>query len=129
VIYIKAVRNAVATHITSQGAQQVMASTKKFGSNRHNISRKVVRMRTKDLMSWMSIAAELGISPKLARKLFQERTGEHQHHDHLQGKGGRFPRDWDTTAEVPYLPGKGQINDWFKLEAVDDSLVMSSNLG
>lgn len=85
---------------------------KKLGSNRHNVARKIVRLRTKELMSWADIAAMLEISPKLARKLFQERTGEHQHHDHLPAKGGRFPAQWTTTAEVPYLAGDGSINSW-----------------
>lgn len=91
-----------------------MNSNRKFGSNRHNVARKVVRMRTKDLLSWAEIAAQLEIAPRTARKLFQERTGEHQHHDHLPSKGGRFPADYTTDAEVPYLPGTGEINEWHK---------------
>jgi hypothetical protein len=92
-----------------------MPSNKKFGSNRHNVARKVVRLRTKDLLSWATIADLLEISPRTARKLFQERTGIHQHHDHLPTKGGRFPAEWETAAEVPYLPGTGEINDWYKV--------------
>lgn len=88
---------------------------KKFGSNRHNKSRQVVRMRTKDLMSWKAIGNALGVSAPTARKLFQERVGEHQHHDHIPGKSGRWPEWYDTTAEVPYLDGTGSVNEWFKL--------------
>lgn len=88
---------------------------RKFGSNRHNVARKVVRLRTKDLLSWADIAALLEVSPRTARKLFQERVGEVQHHDHLPSKGGRFPSGAFTTAEVPYLTGDGSVNEWFKL--------------
>lgn len=97
-----------------------MSANRKFGSNRHNISRKVVRLRTKDLLSWAEIAAILEIAPRTARKLFQERTGTHQHHDHLPNKGGRFPVEWATTAEQPVLPGNGEINEWFKAFSLAD---------
>lgn len=96
-----------------------MSGTKKFGSNRHNVARKVVRLRTKELLSWAEIAGRLEIAPRTARKLFQERTGVHQHHDHLPSKGGRFPADWNTAAEVPYLPGNGEINEWYKVFGSD----------
>lgn len=97
-----------------------MNSNRKFGSNRHNVARKVVRLRTKELLSWQAIADQLDIAPRTARKLFQERTGEHQHHDHLPSKGGRFPAQWDVDAEVaPYLPGTGEINEWHKRFGAD----------
>jgi hypothetical protein len=96
-----------------------MNNTKKFGKNRHNVGRKVVRLRTKDLLSWASIAAMLEISPRTARKLFQERVGEHQHHDHLPSRGGRFPNWWVTTAEQPVLPGDGTVNEWEKVLGAD----------
>ena len=96
-----------------------MSSNKKFGSQRHNVARKVVRMRTKGLLSWAAIAAELEIAPRTVRKLFQERVGSHQHHDHLPTKGGRFPAEYTTEAEVPYLDGTGQTNDWFKVGSVE----------
>lgn len=98
--------------------------SKKFGSNRHNVRRKVYRMRTKGLMSWQAIAAELDIAPRTARKLFQEQAGEHQHHDHLPNRGGRFPSGqynddtivvW-TPEEGAYLPGDGTHNSWNKVE-------------
>ncbi len=100
-----------------------MASNAKFNGNRHNVRSKIVRMRTKDLMSWAAIAAELEIAPRTARRIFQEKVGEGQHHDHLPSKGGRFPAGkfvneefivWTTTAEVPFLDGTGHVNDWFK---------------
>lgn len=98
--------------------------SKKFGSQRHNIRRKVVRMRLKDMLSWADIAAELDIAPRTARKLFQESEGEGQHHDHIPGKGGRFPAGklnddgvvvW-AAEEGVYLPGDGTHNVWFKTE-------------
>lgn len=95
------------------------SSNRKFGSQRHNVARKVVRLRTKELLSWQAIAAMLEISPKLARKLFQERVGEHQHHDHIAGRGGRFPQQWDTAAEVPYLTGDGNVNEWHRVAGSD----------
>jgi hypothetical protein len=101
--------------------------SKKFGSNRSNVRRKVYRMRTKNLMSWQAIAAELEIAPRTARKLFQEQAGEHQHHDHLPNRGGRFPSGqytkdetvvvW-TPEEAAYLAGDGSHNTWHKSEIV-----------
>lgn len=98
--------------------------TKDFGkTTRYNVRRKVVRMRTKDLMSWRDIAAALGIAPRTARRLFQEHVGEGQHHDHIPGKGGRFPSGqhkgenlvvFTTAAEKPYLDGTGHTNQWDK---------------
>lgn len=99
--------------------ESIMNNTKKFGSNRHNIARKVVRLRTKELLSWQAIADMLEISPKLARNLFQERIGTHQHHDHLPTKGGRFPAWWTTEAEMPFLAGDGSTNQWEKTYGAD----------
>ena len=82
---------------------------------RANISKQVVQMRTRKLMSWAAIGAEFGVAPRTARRLFQEAKGDHQHHDHLPNKGGRFP----TTA-VPAeqgkvrLAGNGAINTWVR---------------
>jgi hypothetical protein len=95
--------------------------SKKFGSQRHNVGRKVVRMRTKDLLSWATIAAALEISPRTARKLFQENRGVGQHFDHLPNKGGRFPAWWETAAEVPVLPGDGSNNDWDRVERPEEA--------
>lgn len=97
---------------------------KLFSGNRHNVIKKVVRMRTKSLMSWAAIAAELDIAPRTARKLFQEGRGVHQHHDHLPNKGGRFPAGQFTEEAVivwspeegAYLAGDGSNNVWFKTE-------------
>lgn len=100
--------------------------TKDFGSTRYNTQRKIVRMRTKDLMSWAAIGQALGMAPRTARRIFQERVGEGQHHDHLPNKGGRFPSGkvtkedtlivWKTTAKVPVLDGTGHVNSWDKYE-------------
>ena len=92
------------------------AAKGKFAGNRHNVRKRVVTMRTKKLMSWADIAAELEVAPRTARRIFQEAMGEHQHHDHLPGKGGRFP----TTAvpadpKAVVLPGNGAINTWVKV--------------
>lgn len=86
--------------------------------NRHNARKRVVTMRTKKLMSWAAIAAELEVAPRTARRLFQEAMGEHTHHDHLPNKGGRFP----TTAvpadpKLVVLPGDGSVNEWHKVVA------------
>jgi hypothetical protein len=94
--------------------------TRKFDKNRHNVAKKVVRLRTKDLLSWADIAAIIESSPRTARKLFQEARGEGQHFDHIPNRGGRWPSDWGTTAEVPYLPGTGENNDWDKYERPEE---------
>lgn len=88
------------------------------GTTRYNVSRKIVRLRTKDGLSWATIADMLDISPRTARKLFQERIGEGQHFDHLPNKGGRFPAAW-TTTEAPVLPLDGSVNEWFKVYGSD----------
>ena len=99
--------------------------------NRHNTIRRIVKLRTKDLLSWQDIAAMLEIAPRTARRLFQEAKGEHQHHDHLPGKGGRFPAgqyNADTQETIvwlpdledgvaPVLPGDGSVNPWYKVTA------------
>lgn len=95
--------------------------TKKFAKNRHNVARKVVRLRTKDLLSWADIAAIIESSPRTARKLFQEANGAGQHSDHLPSKGGRWPQDWETTAEMPYLDGTGHINQWDRVERPEEA--------
>ena len=66
-------------------------ANKKFGSQRGNKRSQVVRMRTKDQMSWADIAAALEIAPRTARRLFQEKQGQGSHHGLLPGKGGRRP--------------------------------------
>lgn len=88
----------------------------KFQGNRHNVARKVVRLRTKEMLSWATIAEQIGCSPRTARKLFQERQGAGQHSDHLVGKGGRWPSDWETAAEAPYIVAPGHVNQWDKVE-------------
>lgn len=98
--------------------------SKKFGSQRHNMAKKVYRLRTKKLLSWVDIGAEMDITPRMANRLFQEVAGKHQHHDHLPGKGGRFPSgrfgEESTVVWVPqegrYLSGDGTHNEWNKTE-------------
>lgn len=99
--------------------------TKQFGSQRHNMAKKVYRLRTKKLLSWVAIGTEMDITPRMANRLFQEVAGKHQQHDHLPGKGGRFPSgryiDEDTSivytpVEGAYLSGDGTHNEWTKVE-------------
>lgn len=99
--------------------------SKKFGSQRNNMRKKVYRLRTKGLLSWAAIAAELEVAPRTARTLFQEAAGTHQHHDHLPNKGGRFPSGQHTEDDTlivffpeaeRYLVGDGTHNAWFKQE-------------
>lgn len=103
--------------------------TKNFGTTRYNVRRKIVRMRTKDEMSWAAIAEELEMAPRTARRLFQEHVGEGQHHDHLEGKGGRFPAGtvnkdgkvttWKVAKGVaPYVTGGKPSGAWQKQEVV-----------
>lgn len=75
-----------------------MAAEKKFGKNRHNITRKVTSMRNKRGLSWAEIAKELEIAPRTARRLFQEKNGVGSHHGLLPGKGGRRPVDAAAAA-------------------------------
>lgn len=89
----------------------------KFSGNRHNVRKRVVTMRTKKLMSWQQIADELEVAPRTARKLFQEQVGEHQHHDHLPNKGGRYPTTAVPTGDSTVLPGDGSVNSWAKVGA------------
>jgi hypothetical protein len=98
-----------------QETPKAKANTK-FAGQRHNVRKRVVTMRTRKLMSWAAIAAELEVAPRTARRIFQEAKGEHTHHDHLPNKGGRFP----TTATpadpaLVVLPGDGTINEWVKV--------------
>jgi len=99
--------------------------TKQFGSKRTQMAKKVYRLRTKKLMSWVAIGEEMEITPRMANRLFQEVAGKHQQHDHLPGKGGRFPSgryiDEDKSivyvpVEGAYLAGDGTHNAWDKIE-------------
>lgn len=74
---------------------------RRFGTlaQRHNLRRKVVSLRTKQRISWAAIAQELDITPRMARKLFDELKGAETHYeDRLEGKGGRIRKVVDTTA-------------------------------
>jgi hypothetical protein len=75
-----------------------MAAQKKFGKNRHNVSRKVTSMRLKKGLSWAEIAKELEIAPRTARRIFQEKNGVGSHHGLLPGKGGRRPVEAEAAA-------------------------------
>lgn len=67
-----------------------MATNRKFGSNRNNTRRKVVRMRDKAQKSWGEIATELEVSPRTVRALYDEAKGTGAHFDsRIEGKGGR----------------------------------------
>ncbi len=79
--------------MSSNASTQVRKpANRKFGSQRGNKRSQVVRMRTKDLMSWAQIGEALEIAPRTARRLFQEKAGAHTHHGLLPGKGGRLPQ-------------------------------------
>lgn len=69
-------------------------ANKKFGSQRGNKARRVVSLRNKG-ESWASIAADLDIAPRTARRLYDERQGQDAHFaSRIPGKGGR-------TRQVP----------------------------
>jgi hypothetical protein len=99
----------------------------KFASNRTSVTKQVAAMRLNKFMSWADIAAELSVAPRTARRLFQERLGEHQHHDHLPSKGGRYPSGqfvnetivtWVPDIaedEVPVLDNSRTVSTWVKL--------------
>lgn len=95
---------------------------------RANMRRRIVKLRTKDLLSWKAIAEILEIAPRTVRRLFQEVRGEHQHHDHIEGRGGRFPAQW-TSADGAFLPGDGSNNAWERIPGSDiDAEVRSGGL-
>lgn len=73
---------------------------KKFGAQRGNVRSKIVRMRTKDQMSWVDIAGELNIAPRTARRLFDEKMGDGAHFGLLDGKGGRRKADTPDAEEA-----------------------------
>jgi hypothetical protein len=84
---------AVATvkSASAKKASKKAPANKKFGSQRDNVRRKVIRMREQDLMSWASIGEELGLAPRTVRRLYQEKVGKGAHHGLLPGKGGQMP--------------------------------------
>lgn len=98
------------------------------GAKRTAVTKKVADLRLKKFMSWKAIAAELEVAPRTARRLFQERLGEHQHHDHLPSKGGRYPSGQFTGEsivmwvpdiaedQVPVLDHTHTVSTWVKLE-------------
>lgn len=89
---------------------------------RHNLRKRVVKLRTKELLSWAEIGNQLGVAPRTVRRLFQEQVGAHQHHDHLPNKGGRFPTTAvpaDTKAVV--LTGDGTVNTWVPLAPAEET--------
>lgn len=56
---------------------------------RERMRRTVVRMRDKEHKTWKAIGDEFGISPSLARTLYDEKRGNGAHYGLLPGKGGR----------------------------------------
>ena len=103
-------------------------SAKFTGKDRSNAVKKVVSMRLNKFASWADIAAELEVAPRTARRLFQEKLGEHQHHDHLPSKGGRYPSGQFTGEaiviwvpdiaedQVPVLDETRTVSTWVKVE-------------
>lgn len=71
-----------------------MAATRKFankaGARNGNVLRQVTAKRNAG-NSWANIATDLGIAPRTARRIFQEKNGPGSHHGLLPGKGGRRP--------------------------------------
>lgn len=68
-----------------------MAATKfttKTGTRNGNVLVKVTRLRNQG-NSWKVIADSLGIAPRTARRLYDEKNGEGSHHGLIPGKGGR----------------------------------------
>lgn len=63
----------------------------KDGKLNGNIATKVIRLRDKQNMSWVKIGAEIGCTPRMALRIYDERLGEGAHHGLLPGKGGRLP--------------------------------------
>lgn len=82
------VAKKVSARQTKSSKTQVRGNAK-FGGQRQNIRRKVVSLRDSKKLSWASIAAEIGVAPRTARRLYNEVKGEGAHHGLLEGKGGR----------------------------------------
>ena len=69
------------------------------GKRTPQVKAKVVSMRKKG-ESWASIASKLEISPRTARRIFDEKMGEGAHFEsRLSGKGGRTRKAEATTEE------------------------------
>ena len=84
-----------------------MAATKpakgnrKFGAQRTNKTKQVVSLRDKKLQSWASIGETIGVSPRTARRLYDEAKGEGAHHGLLPGKGGQHPVSAKPAKATP----------------------------
>lgn len=61
----------------------------KAGTRQAKVMDRVVRLRDKNELSWVTIATELDIAPRTARRIYDERKGAGAHHGLLPGKGGR----------------------------------------
>lgn len=62
------------------------------GTRNGKVLNDVKRMRDINLMSWAAIGEKLGVAPRTARRLYNEKAGrEGMHHGLLPGKGGRTP--------------------------------------
>jgi len=72
----------------------------------------VVRNRDQKKMSWATIGEGIGVSPKTARRMYDEVKGEGAHHGLLEGKGGRTPTTKPvakaTKAPAKKAPAKAQ---------------------
>lgn len=88
----------MATHTNSK--------VNKFGSQRHNVRRKVVSMRNKGA-SWVEIAEAIESAPRTARRIFDEAKGQGQHYFAEVGRGG--PKV--SAAKVAELKEAGHLVD------------------
>lgn len=75
-------------------------ANRKFGSQRGNKRAQIVRLRTKENLSWAQIGTTLDIAPRTARRLFDEKMGDGAHVGLLLGKGGRRPAQVLDTVEA-----------------------------
>jgi len=77
--------------VTEAKAPRIKFATKD-GARSKKVLNDVKRMRDINLMSWAAIGEKLGVAPRTARRLYNERAGrEGMHHGLLPGKGGRTP--------------------------------------
>jgi hypothetical protein len=79
------------TATKAAAAPRIKFATKEGGRSK-KVLNDVKRMREINLMSWAEIGTKLGVAPRTARRLYNEKAGrEGMHHGLLPGKGGRLP--------------------------------------